>query len=54
MIETYFGVNAVLAEELGWEDDAIEAQEFAYRCFYGLPISFPGTTGYQNRCQGAF
>jgi anhydro-N-acetylmuramic acid kinase len=38
----------VSAEEVGWRGDAIEAEAFAYlaaRCWRGLPISFPGTTG---------
>jgi anhydro-N-acetylmuramic acid kinase len=36
------------AERAGWRGDAIEAEAFAYlaaRAAYGLPISFPGTTG---------
>lgn len=35
-------------EALGWNGDATEAEGFAYmavRNLYGLPISFPGTTG---------
>jgi anhydro-N-acetylmuramic acid kinase len=38
----------VLAEDLGWNGDAIEAQAFAFlavRTLEALPISFPGTTG---------
>lgn len=38
----------VLAEELGWAVDAIEAQAFAFlavRSLRGLPLSFPTTTG---------
>jgi anhydro-N-acetylmuramic acid kinase len=36
------------AEEAGWNADAIEAQAFAYmaaRSLWGLPITFPTTTG---------
>jgi anhydro-N-acetylmuramic acid kinase len=35
-------------EDLGWRGDFIEAQAFAFlavRSLYGLPITFPGTTG---------
>jgi anhydro-N-acetylmuramic acid kinase len=38
----------VLADELGWNGDALEAQAFAYlavRSLRGLPLSFPLTTG---------
>ncbi len=37
-----------LADDLGWDAGAIEAQAFAFmavRSLRGLPISFPGTTG---------
>ena len=37
------------AKEVGWNLDAIEAQAFAYlavRSYFGLPITFPGTTGH--------
>jgi anhydro-N-acetylmuramic acid kinase len=40
--------QAFTAEDVGWRGDSIEAEAFAYlaaRCFKGLPISFPGTTG---------
>ncbi len=36
------------ADEAGWSADALEAQAFAYlaaRTLYGLPITFPRTTG---------
>jgi anhydro-N-acetylmuramic acid kinase len=36
------------ADAVGWSGDALEAQGFAYlavRSLYGLPLSFPGTTG---------
>lgn len=48
MIEKYSKVRVTLTDELGWNGDAIEAQGFAYlayRCLYGLPITYPGTTG---------
>ena len=41
-------VEPVLAEEVQWRGDAIEAECFAFlavRALRGLPISFPGTTG---------
>ena len=37
-----------VAEDMGWEGDSIEAQAFAYlavRCYLGLDITFPETTG---------
>ena len=37
-----------LADDLGWDAGAVEAQAFAFmavRSLRGLPISFPGTTG---------
>jgi anhydro-N-acetylmuramic acid kinase len=37
-----------LADDLGWDAGAIEAQAFAYmavRSLLGLPITFPDTTG---------
>ena len=42
------GSKVILASDLGWDGDALEAQAFAYlavRSLRGLPISFPGTTG---------
>ncbi|KAF0116374.1 MAG: anhydro-N-acetylmuramic acid kinase [Rhodospirillaceae bacterium] len=39
-------VDAV--ERVGWDGDALEAQAFAFlavRSLYGLPLTFPGTTG---------
>jgi anhydro-N-acetylmuramic acid kinase len=37
-----------MAEDLGWDGDALEAQAFAFlavRSLRGLPLTFPGTTG---------
>ncbi len=42
------GRTVLVAEQLGWRGDAVEAECFAYlalRRLRGLPISFPGTTG---------
>lgn len=55
MIETYCGIPTVLADDLGWDGDAIEAQGFAYlayRCLHGLPITYPGTTGVAEPMSG--
>lgn len=41
-------VEVKTAGELGWDTDALEAQAFAYlavRRLYGMPNSFPSTTG---------
>ncbi|MFO1158269.1 MAG: anhydro-N-acetylmuramic acid kinase [Reyranellaceae bacterium] len=40
--------KVVVASDLGWDGDALEAQAFAYlavRSLHGLPLTFPGTTG---------
>ena len=42
------GIEPLLAEEVGWRGDAVEAECFGYlavRRLRELPISFPGTTG---------
>ncbi|WP_428697930.1 anhydro-N-acetylmuramic acid kinase [Stappia sp.] len=42
------GIEVLLAEDLGWRGDAIEAECFALlamRALRGLPISFPTSTG---------
>lgn len=47
-IRSRAGVTAMLAEDLGWRGDAVEAECFAYlavRASRNLPISFPNTTG---------
>ena len=39
---------SLLAEDIHWRGDSVEAEAFAYlgaRCLLGLPISFPSTTG---------
>ena len=44
-----------IAEEVGWEGDALEAQAFAFlavRSMYGLPISLPTTTGTNHAATG--
>ena len=48
MLETRTKVEAKLAEDVGWNGDAIEAQCFAFlavRTLNNLPNSFPTTTG---------
>lgn len=55
MIEAYSGIPTILADDLGWNGDAIEAQGFAYlayRCLHGLPITYPGTTGVAEPMSG--
>ena len=40
--------KVVTAKELGWENDTLNAQSYAFlsvRSLMGLPISFPQTTG---------
>jgi anhydro-N-acetylmuramic acid kinase len=42
------GAPVVVADSLGWNGDALEAQAFGFlavRALRGLPISFPSTTG---------
>lgn len=55
MIEDYSGIPTIVADDLGWDGDAIEAQGFAYlayRCLHGLPITYPGTTGVAEPMSG--
>ena len=43
--------NVALAADLGWDNDGLEAQAFAYfavRCLQGKPITFPETTGVEH------
>src|SRR5262249_35166083 len=42
------GGRVMIADDLGWNGDAIEAQAFGFlavRSLRGLPISFPSTPG---------
>jgi anhydro-N-acetylmuramic acid kinase len=55
MIAKYCGLDVILADQLSWDGDAIEAQGFAYlayRCLHGLPITYPGTTGVSEPMSG--
>ena len=48
MIGRATGVPVLVATDLGWSGDFVEAQAFAYlaaRSLAGLPLSFPETTG---------
>ena len=48
-------VTPVLAEEVSWRGDAIEAECFAFlavRVLRGLPLSFPLTTGVRTPTPG--
>ena len=45
----------VLIEEMGYNGDAIEAQAFAFlavRSLYGMPLTFPATTGVRHPVSG--
>ena len=47
-IEMRAGVQVVMADDLGWRGDSVEAECFAYlaaRRLAGLPTSYPATTG---------
>ncbi len=47
--------QVVLADELGWSADSLEAQAFAYlavRSWRGLPITYPTTTGVPEPAKG--
>jgi anhydro-N-acetylmuramic acid kinase len=47
-IRARLALPVLVAEEVDWRGDSIEAEGFAYlaaRALMGLPISFPGTTG---------
>lgn len=49
------GIKIKTAFQLGWNSDFIEAEAFAYlaiRSFYGLPYSFPLTTGVKSPLTG--
>ncbi len=49
------GLSVQTAEDVGWRGDHLEAEAFAYmaaRSVFGLPISFPGTTGVNKPMRG--
>ncbi len=49
------GARVVIADELGWSADSMEAQAFAYlavRSVRGLPLSLPTTTGVPEPARG--
>ena len=55
-IRTRARIAPVMAEQVGWRGDAIEAECFAYlavRAARALPISFPLTTGVPHPMSGA-
>lgn len=47
-----------VASKVGWDGDAMEAQGYAFlaaRSIFGLPLSFPGTTGVpHSMCGGSY
>ena len=54
-IRVELGCRVLVAEDLGWFGDAIEAQAFAYlavRALRGLPLSWPTTTGVREPTSG--
>ncbi|MGH1351141.1 MAG: anhydro-N-acetylmuramic acid kinase [Methyloligellaceae bacterium] len=54
-LQDYGDCEVMLAGDLNWETDFIEAQAFAYlavRTVKGLPITFPGTTGIHAPSEG--
>ena len=55
MLKEKLNSKILIAEEVGWEGDAIEAQAFAYlavRSLLGKKISFKETTGVKKSCIG--
>jgi len=55
MLEKHLQAKIDLADELGWNAGAIEAQAFAYlavRSARGLPLTFPTTTGVSRPLSG--
>ena len=55
MLSEHLEARVKTSEEVGWNSDAIEAQAFAYlavRAKWGLPISFPMTTGVPKPMSG--
>ncbi len=54
-IRAELSCRVLVAEDLGWFGDAIEAQAFAYlavRALRGLPLSWPTTTGVREPTSG--
>jgi anhydro-N-acetylmuramic acid kinase len=54
-IQAELSCGVLVAEDLGWAGDAIEAQAFAYlavRALRGLPLSWPTTTGVREPTSG--
>ncbi len=54
-LERATGQPMLLAEKVGWNGDALEAQAFAYlavRSLRGLPLSYPRTTGVKRPMPG--
>ena len=54
-LRIYAAVEPIMAEDLGWRGDAIEAECFAWlaaRCLRSLPSSFPTTTGVPSPLTG--
>ena len=48
MLKVRVNVQAIKAEDVSWDGDALEAEGFAYlamRAKMGLPLSLPMTTG---------
>lgn len=58
MLRQKLGVLVQIARDVGWDGDFVEAQGFAFlavRSLFGLPISFPGTTGVpHSMCGGLY
>jgi anhydro-N-acetylmuramic acid kinase len=55
MIGSRAGLEPLLAEDVGWRGDAVEAECFAFlavRVLRGLPLSFPLTTGVNEAMTG--
>lgn len=47
--------QVINCDELGWDGDLLEAQAFGFlavRSLYGLPLSYPKTTGVNEPCLG--
>ncbi len=47
--------NILIAEDVGWDGDSLEAQAFAYlavKSLYGLPFTFNSTTGVKKLISG--